>query len=90
MSISLEEVRQQALAQGFSEVLERRWAPSVAVPEHTHPFDASARVVEGEMWLTLKGETRHLLAGDRFEVPAQTPHEERYGASGALFWVARR
>ena len=90
MPDTFENFRQQALDQGFTEVLERHWAPSVTVAEHTHPFEASALMVAGEMWLTLKGETRHLLVGDRFEVPAETPHAERYGADGAVFWVARR
>lgn len=82
--------RQDALARGFTEVLERRWAPSEVVPLHTHPFDASALVVEGEMWLTVDGRTRHLRAGDSFELAAEVPHDERYGAEGAAYWVARR
>ena len=34
--------------------------------------------------------TRHLLAGDTFELDAHVPHAERYGAEGAAYWVARR
>jgi hypothetical protein len=36
------------------------------------------------------GQTRHLQAGDRFELDADVPHAEHYGAEGARFWVARR
>nr|WP_316640578.1 hypothetical protein [uncultured Roseateles sp.] len=34
--------------------------------------------------------TRHLRAGDRFELDAEVPHDERYGIEGAMYWVARR
>jgi quercetin dioxygenase-like cupin family protein len=74
---------------GCSEVLARSWQPNQVVGDHTHPFDARALVVAGEMWLTVAGETQHLRVGDRFELAAGTPHSERYGAEGATYWVAR-
>jgi quercetin dioxygenase-like cupin family protein len=79
-----------ARAQGFDEVVERRWAPNTVLETHTHPFAVKARVVEGEMWLTVAGQTRHLVAGDEFVVDRDAPHAERYGADGAVYWVARR
>lgn len=77
-------------AQGYDEVIERPWAANVETGEHSHPFDASALMVRGELWLTVAGHTRHLQAGDSFELARGVPHQERYGAEGALFWVARR
>ncbi len=82
--------RTQALAAGFTEVLERAWAPDTVVGPHTHPFEASALLVAGDMWLTVEGGTRHLLPGDRFELVAGVLHAERYGPQGATYWVARR
>lgn len=87
---SFESYRQQALAAGFDEVLERRWAPLTVVDKHSHPFIAKAIVVEGEMWLTVAGQTRHLRVGDGFELASGEPHAERYGAEGTVYWVARR
>ena len=80
----------EALSKGFDAVLVRRWDPHAVIDEHAHPFDASAVVVEGEMWLTEAGKTRHLLPGDTFELPQGTLHSERYGVEGATYWVARR
>ena len=77
-------------ARGFDEVLERQWQSLQVVPLHTHPFAAKALVVGGEMWLTVGENTRHLLAGDTFELDAEVPHSERYGSEGATYWVARR
>lgn len=77
-------------AQGFDEVIERPWAADAQVGLHSHPFDVSALVLQGEFWLTLADQTRHLQAGDRFELARDVPHQERYGADGARVLVARR
>jgi len=79
-----------AKAQGFDEALERRWEPLTVLDTHSHPFAAQATVVQGEMWLTVNGETQHLLPGDGFELAPGVPHSERYGNEGATYWVARR
>ena len=79
-----------ALARGFDEVLERKWAPHAILGAHTHPFDADALVVQGEMWLTVGEVIRHLRPGDTFALDANVVHAERYGSEGATYWVARR
>ena len=80
----------QSLAAGFDEVLVREWAPGQVLDTHTHSFEVSARVVRGDFVLTCGEQTRHLHAGDSFELPRELPHAERYGPEGATFWVARR
>jgi AraC-like ligand binding domain len=80
----------EARARGFEEVLERHWAADTVVDTHTHPFSAQALVVQGEMWLTVGEQTRHLRPGGTFELSRDLPHAERYGAEGATYWVARR
>ena len=76
-------------ARGCSEVIARSWEPNHVVGTHSHPFLARAVIVQGEMWLTVGGQTQHLRPGDRFELAPGTPHEERYGPQGATYWVAR-
>ncbi len=88
---TFDEFRTAMLAAGYDEVLERPWAAGQVVPHHTHPFEANALVVQGEMWLTVDGATeRRLVAGDRFHLQPHQPHDERYGPEGATYWVARR
>ncbi|AMO22710.1 hypothetical protein GCM10027034_31740 [Ramlibacter solisilvae] len=87
---TFEEFRAQALARGFDEALERSWKPGTVLETHTHPFDADAVVVAGEMWLGENGVERRLVPGDTFQLAAGTPHTERYGDAGAVYWVARR
>lgn len=88
--VTFAEFEAEALAQGFDAVLERRWEPGTVLETHTHPFDAKALVVRGEMWLTVGNDTRHLKAGDTFALDRDVPHAERYGGDGATYWVARR
>jgi len=89
-TVSFAEFETDARAQGFDEVLERRYAPLAVIGDHVHDFSVKAVVVEGEMWLTVGGETRHLQAGEGFELARDVPHAERYGSEGAAYWVARR
>jgi hypothetical protein len=88
--MTFDEFTQEAHALGYQETLSRSWDPLTVLATHTHPFDARALVTAGEMWLTVDGQTQHLLVGDRFALTRETPHDERYGAQGATYWVARR
>jgi quercetin dioxygenase-like cupin family protein len=87
---TIEQFEREAKADGYDEVFQRDWAPDTVVPDHTHPFDAYAAVVQGELWLTCDGSTRHIAPGGTFSLPRDTVHSERYGSAGASFWVARR
>lgn len=90
MTFSVADFDAAAFALGFSTVLDRQWAPLTVVDTHSHPFDAKAMVTQGEMWLTVGSETRHLMPGDGFELARDIPHAERYGPEGATYRVARR
>jgi quercetin dioxygenase-like cupin family protein len=89
MPKSFEAFKSVALAEGYDEVLERVWAPDAALDLHSHPFAVKALVVQGEMWLTVGGETEHLKPGELFSLDHGVPHAERYGPEGATYWVAR-
>jgi mannose-6-phosphate isomerase-like protein (cupin superfamily) len=87
---SFEAFQAHWLAHGFDEVLERDWAPNTVLETHSHPFAARAVVTQGEMWLSVGGNTQHLRPGDAFALERDTPHAERYGPDGATYWVARK
>ena len=87
---TFDEFRRRAIERGFDEVLERAGKADFVAATHTHAFDADVLVIRGEMWLGQDGVERRLLRGDTFQVPAGTPHTERYGHEGAVYWVARR
>jgi len=79
----------QAKRLGFAECLVRSWEADRFIDVHTHDFAVQALVVEGELWLGVDGALQHLRKGARFSLESGVPHTERYGAHGAVFWVAR-
>lgn len=87
---SFEAFQAEARAAGCDEALVREWQPNAVLNAHTHPFDAEAIVVRGELWLTEGGRTWHLGPGATFRLAAGTLHNERYGPEGATYWVGRR
>ena len=88
--VTFEAFEAGARAEGFDEVVERVWAARTVIASHTHPFAVKALVVQGEMWLTVGDDVRHLPPGDTFALERDAPHAERYGDDGATYWVARR
>jgi len=90
MSLKFQDFEAQLRAQGFDAVLQRDYRPLEVIDTHVHAFAAKALVVRGEMWLTVGGHTQHICAGGTFELEANTPHSERYGPEGAIYWVGRR
>ena len=89
-TMSFDAFQQQALAEGFDEVLERSWEPNTVLDTHTHPFAVKARVVAGQMWLSMGTQKRYLTPGDEFTLAREEPHAEQYGPEGATYWVARK
>ena len=48
-----------------------------ALPEHSHPHEQIANVLEGEFELTVAGETRVLVPGQVAVIPSDVPHSGR-------------
>jgi quercetin dioxygenase-like cupin family protein len=48
-----------------------------SMPEHHHPHEQFANVLEGEFELTVAGETRRLKPGDVAHIPSNAPHSGR-------------
>ena len=71
---SFEAFRAAALASGCDEATVREWQPDTVIDMHTHPFDAEAIVVQGEMWLSEGDRIRHLTRGGTFRLHAGTAH----------------
>jgi quercetin dioxygenase-like cupin family protein len=48
-----------------------------ALPEHSHPHEQIANVLEGEFELTVAGESRVLIPGQVAVIPGNMPHSGR-------------
>ena len=75
--------------EGFA--VERKLLPPArCVPEHAHPFDVRALVLNGEITLTVEGIDYTYRAGDIFVMPAGHRHAETVGPEGVEYVVGRR
>lgn len=76
-------------AEGFAAfVLVRRDAGEL--DEHTHPFEAKALILSGEIHIRTGSVERVYRPGDTFHLAANAPHTERYGPQGVQYLVGRR
>ena len=80
----------QLKEEGFSEIRFNQYKPNVHNPEHEHPFDVHALVVEGEISLTVDGKKTRYGVGDDFRMDAGCRHIEDIGPQGVRYLVGRR
>ncbi len=60
-------------------------APGAQLPRHTHPGVEITTCVSGEMDVSIDGQpTRHIAAGDHFQVPAGIVHSIKFGAEPSV------
>ena len=65
--------------------------PGVKVnPEHSHPFDVRAMVIQGALTLTREGKAVTYKAGEVFAMPRGCLHYESYGPEGASVLLGRK
>ena len=59
-------------------------------PEHSHPFDVRAMVMQGALTLTRDGDAQTFKAGETFSMPRGCLHFESYGPEGAVVLLGRK
>ena len=64
--------------------------PRRCVPEHAHPFDVRALVLNGDITLTVEGIDYTYPGGDIFVMPAGHRHAEAVGPEGVEYLLGRR
>ena len=84
-----EEFEQQMQEQGYEIALVERPANG-SLDLHTHPFEARALVLDGEITIVAEGRTQHCRAGELFQLDANIPHTEVYGPQGVRYVAARK
>jgi quercetin dioxygenase-like cupin family protein len=57
---------------------------------HTHPFEAKALIVQGELSIAVNDVSRAYKLGDVFHLAPNTPHTEQYGPAGVTYLVGRK
>jgi quercetin dioxygenase-like cupin family protein len=72
------------------EINERTTPGAKVNPEHKHPFDVKALVLEGAISLTREGETKTYKAGEIFSMQRGCLHSESYGEGQTVTLVGRK
>lgn len=76
--------------EGFSHFFVWQDGPDAFYPDHTHSILTAHIILDGEMSLSMEGETRTCKAGDRVDVPAGTVHSAKMGPRGCKYLVGQK
>jgi quercetin dioxygenase-like cupin family protein len=76
--------------EGFEELVTVVREPGGMLDVHTHPFEAKALILQGEIRLQCGAVSRTYALGDTFHLPANEPHAEFYGPQGVTYLVGRK
>lgn len=91
MAMNRESFEAELRRQGYGEITLVDRPALAALGEHTHPFEAHALILEGDISIRCVGaDEKTYRAGDTFHLATGVPHEERYGPHGVRYVVGRR
>jgi quercetin dioxygenase-like cupin family protein len=77
-------------AEQFEQVTTVEREPNGSFDLHSHPFEAKALVIEGELSIRTADEERLYRAGEVFHLLADVPHSEVFGPAGVKYLVGRK
>lgn len=73
--------------EGFPFVYETQDAPGAIYEEHKHEGKVTLFITEGSFEITLQEETKNLAAGERIDIPKDTPYSAVVGPQGCQLVV---
>ena len=85
-----QEFRKMMAEHGVETIVEVEREANGSLDTHTHPFEANALILDGEITLVAEGKTIHCKAGDTFRLGANIPHTEQYGPQGVRYLAGRK
>ena len=83
-------LRKQLEDEGFSNTFIWQDGPQAFYPDHMHAGLTAHVILEGEMTLTMDGQSKKYRAGDRCDVPAGAVHSARMGPGGCRYLVGEK
>ena len=84
------ELERQLRAEGFKRAYVWQDAPRVHYPAHTHAGLTAHIILDGEMTLTVGGESRTYRPGERCDVPAGAVHSAHMGPDGCRYLIGEK
>ena len=89
-ALSDRDLRRQLESEGFSDTYVWQDGPHAHYPDHTHAGLTAHIILDGEMTLTMAGESKTYAVGDRCDVPAGAVHSARMGPRGCRYVVGEK
>jgi mannose-6-phosphate isomerase-like protein (cupin superfamily) len=80
----------QLRSEGFSHTFVWQDGPHAFYPDHTHAGLTAHIILDGEMTLTMQGQSQTYRAGDRCDVPAGAVHSAQTGPCGCRYLVGEK
>ncbi len=77
-------------SEGYRDLETKALPAGTSTPEHSHPFNVRALVIEGQISLSVAGVKTTYVKGQEFEMAAGCRHGEEIGADGVRYVVGRR
>jgi quercetin dioxygenase-like cupin family protein len=74
----------------FQNIVTVERAPDGQLDLHSHPFEAKALILQGEIHVQVGDDEKLYKVGDVFQLCADVPHKERYGPAGVTYLVGRK
>lgn len=85
-----QEFRDQLAAEGFTTFVMVEREAHGSLDTHSHPFDARALILEGDITIVAGGVTQRCGPGEVFGLAADTLHTESYGPRGVKYLAGRK
>lgn len=85
-----QEFRQWLASEGIDTVVAVEREPNGSLDTHSHPFEARALIIDGEITIEAEGRTRRYGPGEVFQLGADIPHIEHYGPQGVRYLAGRK
>jgi quercetin dioxygenase-like cupin family protein len=82
--------RRRLEAEGFSKTFVWQDRPGAYYSDHTHQDLTAHIILEGEMTLTMDGQSHTYHAGDRCDVPAGAVHSAKMGDRGCRYLIGEK
>jgi mannose-6-phosphate isomerase-like protein (cupin superfamily) len=88
--VNLQSIEDQLRAEGFVHTYIWQDGPHAHYSDHTHATETAHVILDGEMTLTMDGQSVTYRAGDRADVPAGSVHSARMGPAGCRYLIGER
>lgn len=88
--LNVPELEKKLHTEGFRHTYVWEDGPDCRYSDHTHPVETAHIILEGEMTLTMGGQSRTYRAGERCDVAAGAVHAARMGPEGCRYLIGEK